>query len=185
MWLSEEAVLDYLDRKYQQRFGEHSITRFLLRQRDLIYHRLLSIQGGSGDVRDATLYETLRELDSVTLAEWRENLTTSLVEFVRVNGARVPLRDDTVLFDIPRRRLDTSGPIYIAMDNGDVRPIQDLAGPVQRVVTEFEKLAKRIRIFVSPDLGKHCSRELLIKRRSELLKLAEDAIPNASTSQVR
>jgi hypothetical protein len=71
------------------------------------------------------------------------------------------------------------------MDNGDVRPIQDLAGPVQRVVTEFEKLAKRIRIFVSPDLGKHCSRELLIKRRSELLKLAEDAIPNASTSQVR
>ena len=88
--------------------------------------------------------------------------------------------EEDALLDIPGRRLDISGDIFIETENGSVVPIQNIPGPVQRIFTEFERLAKRLRVFVHPRIAHLIGKETLIARRDELLALLEDSLPKGA-----
>lgn len=186
MWKSEEAVLEYLNDKFKARFGADSITHMVLRDKSRIYQRLVSVQGTSIDRKETSLYESLADLDGPKLSTYLENLRGRVEEFVRhLSGGGVSVLEEDVLLDIPGRRLDISGDIFIETENGSVVPIQNIQGPVQRIVTEFERLAKRLRVFVHPRIAHLIGKETLIARRDELLALLEDSLPKGPRQQVK
>lgn len=186
MWMSEEAVLDYLSSKFRARFGTDSIVGLLIREPKAVFQRLISIQGASPDRRESQLYDNLASLSHIQLDDCRKRFLHSLDEYARtLGGDWVALNDSDVLFDIPGRRLDTAGDIYIALDTGGYRRIADIPGPVQRVVTDFERLAKRMRVFLHPRLTSLLDKRMRLARRGDILRLLEDSLPTGPEVQVR
>ncbi len=186
MWRPEEQVLEYLNDKYNARFGTDSITRLILRDRSTIYDRFLTIQGASRDAREGALYDALVALDPLELQACRLRLANALADYMRSTfSAGVTLGEEHILFDIPGRRLDTAGPIYIELANGEVRPIEDVHGPIQRLVGDFERLAKRARVFVHPRILRIVGTPALAARRADLMKLVRESLPPSAGSQIR
>lgn len=186
MWRPEEAVLEYLNEKFTKRFGADSLTRDLLTNPKSVYHRLFSVQGASADRREAAAYDALSNLTPEDLELCRANLTEKLAEHLRGTLKKgITLGADDILFDIPARRLDTSGSIYISMETGEVKAIEDIPGPIQRVLTDFERLAKRMRVFVHPRVGQEIHPSALLSNRLDILKLIEGSIPAKPVAQVR
>ena len=186
MWLSEESVLRYLDDKYKARFGSESISRLIVQDQRTIYRRLLSVQGASQDRRESELYDAISNLDLHNLELCRTNLATELADYLRtIFGSAINIGDDDVLFDIPGRRLDTAGPIYVKLDTGEVRAVHELPGPIQRVITDFERLAKRMRVFIHPNIAQHLDPEILLLKRSEILDILERSLPQGPVDQVK
>jgi len=186
MWLSEESVLRYLDDKYKARFGSESISRLIVQDQRTIYKRFLSVQGASQDSRESELYDAISNLDLHNLELCRANLASQLADYLRtIFGSAISIGDDDVLFDIPGRRLDTAGPIYVKLETGEVRAVHELPGPIQRVITDFERLAKRMRVFINPNIARHIDPEVLLLKRSEILSIMEQSLPQGSVDQVK
>ena len=185
MWKTDESALDYLNANYRKHFGEDSIAQFMLRQPSSIYQRLVSIRGASSD-HEEELYHSIAAMQYDKLESYRSRLTERLGEYLGpATGNDLKLTDADVLIDIPGRSLDTAGPILIEMDNGEVRRIDTIPGPVQTVLTRFEQLAKRLRVFVSPRVADRLNKQILIDNRSELVKAVEESIPDSKPSQVK
>jgi HD superfamily phosphohydrolase/serine/threonine protein kinase len=186
MWQSEESVLEYLNAKHHARFGTDCIARFILRNPASVYQRLFSISGAASVERERRLYTDITGLDAQALETFRTNATSALSDFLRVQSLNDALGFEDVLLDIPGRRLDMSGEIFIRLDSGEVKRIQDLPGPVARLTGEFEQLVKRLRVFVHPRIAEKIGQQALHSRRAEMVKLLEDAIPKRGTaSQIR
>jgi hypothetical protein len=60
---------------------------------------------------------------------------------------------DEILIDIPRRRLDAGGEVYIAGDDGKARLLSDLSDPVRAISRHYQHLTKSIRVFASPRIA--------------------------------
>jgi len=99
-------------------------------------------------------------------------------------GAPVVPQLEDVLIDIPGRRLDPSGQIYIVRDSGVAELLSSLEGPVKHVLTEFDWLAKRIRVFVSPRIDPGESVSTLAFREGMIEAMYKTLLP-ARASQVR
>jgi uncharacterized protein len=177
MWQSEEAVLEYLNAKHVHRYGIDSITRFILRDQTLVYQRLVSIQGASTNDRESKLYAEITGLDFDRLEKFRQNATEAFANLLEVYKFGETLGPDDVLFDIPGRRLDMSGPIYIRLESGEAKKMHDLAGPVERLSKEFDALVKRLRVFVNPRIMNRIDPEVSLTKRQDMIKLLEQAIP--------
>ena len=186
MWGSEEFVLKYLNERYYARFGKNSIVNLILKDRKTVYERLFSIQGVSSNTQEAELYNTITMLDALKLETFRRNLCEELEKYIRnVCNAGITIGEDDLLIDIPGRRLDTAGPICIEQETGEVRRIEDIQGPVQRVVIDFERLAKRMRIFVPQSIIDIVSRDKLVNKRSDILNVLENSLSKDGVDQVR
>jgi len=186
MWKSEEAVLEYLNDKHLSRFGADCIARFILRDPTSVYQRILSISGASTVERERKLYADIMALDSATLETFRLSATSFLSDFLRVQSYNEALGPEDVLLDLPGRRLDMSGPIFIRLDTGDTKIIHDLPGPVTRLAGEFEGLVKRLRVYVNPRIVRKLDANLPRTGRMEMIKLLENAIPKrGAASQIR
>ena len=90
-----------------------------------------------------------------------------------------------MIFDIPGRRLDTAGPIYVELSTGEVRVLEDIQGPIEGFLDKFDEFAKRMRVFVHPSAMDKIRKETLIDKRPEILKLLELSLPDQTVSQVR
>ena len=186
MWKSEESVLEYLNEKHVVRFGSDCIARLILREPTSIYQRVLSISGASTAERESNLYMRILALDSTNLEAFRLAATASLADFLKVRSVMEELGPEDVLLDLPGRRLDMSGPIYMALDSGDVKSISELPGPVARLAGEFEGLVKRVRVYVSPRIVKKLNPDVIRTGRMDMIKLCEDAIPKrGAASHIR
>jgi hypothetical protein len=186
MWKSEEAVLEYLNERHLGRFGADCIARFILRDPNSVYQRILSISGASIVERERKLYARILNLSSAGLEEFRIAATSSLSDFLRVRAFNETLGPEDVLLDLPGRRLDMSGPIFMKLDNGDTKMIHELPGPVARLAGEFEGLVKRLRVFVNPRIVRKLDPNLPRLGRMEMIKLFEDAIPKrGAASQIQ
>jgi HD superfamily phosphohydrolase len=185
MWKSEEAVLEYLNEKHLGRFGADCIARFILRDPSSIYQRILSISGASTVDREKRLYSNIMNLNSENLEKFRASATSLLSDFLSVQSFNETLGPEDVLLDLPGRRLDISGPIFIRLENGDTKMIHELPGPVTRLAGEFEGLVKRLRVFVNPRIVRKLNNNLSRSGRMEMIKLFENAIPTlGAASQI-
>lgn len=178
MWRSEEGVLEYLNDKYRARYGGDSIIHSLLQDRQKIYQRFVSIQGASRDQREADLYEKIQRLASADLEKWRkESLRKHLNDYLRDQQVDVVASEDDVLLDIPGRRLDTAGAIYVELETGEIRAIEDIPGPIPQIAKEFEGLVKRLRVFIHPRIARMIPKDRLLKKRSVLLGILDESLP--------
>lgn len=57
--------------------------------------------------------------------------------------------------------------------------------PIQRVITDFERLAKRMRVFINPQIAKHLDPEILLMNRSQILGILERSLPKGPVDQVK
>jgi len=187
MWRSEAEVLAYLNEKYKARFGVDSITQFVARDPRAVYRRLVTIQGGSQDPGEAQTYAKIAKLEPKPLEDCRKRLAVALRDHVKaIVGREIPVgEDDDVLFDIPRRELNISGSIYMAMDDGEVRGISEISAPVAQVTGDFVKLAHRIRVYVHPRIAQAIGDRALVTDRPNLLKMVEKACPTGTVDQVK
>jgi hypothetical protein len=168
------------------RFGADCIARFIIRAPDTVYQRILSISGASTVDRERRLYAKIMSLNSVDLEAFRVAATSTLSDFLRVQSFNETLGPEDVLLDLPGRRLDISGPIYIKLDNGDTKMIQELTGPVARLTGEFEALVKRLRVYVNPRIVRKLDTNLSRSGRMDMIILFEDAIPKrGAASQIQ
>jgi hypothetical protein len=147
MWKSEESVIDILNDQYKNMYGGDSIIADLLKQPSKLYKRLFSLQGTDLEPGEQRVREVLQGYSRGQVYDYRKRLVAKLNEKLKPS---TKLRLQDVLLDIPGRRLDPSGSIYIVRDSGEPRLLSELEGPVKHVLTEFSGLAKRIRIFVAP-----------------------------------
>jgi hypothetical protein len=186
MWKSEEAVLEYLNEKHRARFGVECITRLILKDPRTIYRRILSISGAAISERERKLYGEITSLSPASLEKFRLAATLSLSDFLQLRSINETLEHEDVLLDLPGRRLDMSGPIYIKLDSGEAKAIHELPGPVARLAGEFEGLVKRLRVYVNPRIVNKLDPDLLRSGRVEMIKLLENAIPKrGAASQIK
>lgn len=148
MWKSEESVIEMLNDLFKAKYDQDSIIADLLKQPSNIYKRLYSLQGTDLTTSEQKVHDALEKYTNVQLLTFRERLASNLNKELKSSPS---LRARDILLDIPGRRLDSSGHIYIVRDSGEARLLADLEGPVKHVINEFSGLAKRIRIFVPPD----------------------------------
>jgi HD superfamily phosphohydrolase len=180
LWMTEEAVLLYLDEKWRQKFGgSDSIVREVLKDRTKVYEMLLSIQDASGGEIEQDICYRVTRLGPEDLERWRLNLCAGLREMLGGNGHQ----DDQVLLDVPGRRLEKVGNVFISTEAGEVKRIQDMGGPVSQVAPSLGLLAKRLRVFVHPDVMTR-TREQRPVNREDLVKLLSDCLPRTASQAV-
>jgi HD superfamily phosphohydrolase len=187
MWKPEEIVLYYLNEKYKNRFGVDSIINSILKDPTQVYQRVFSLQGAGSDRRENNIYDKIISLNPEELEALHENLSEKYEKYIRdTHNKDISINSGELLIDIPHRRLDTAGDIYIALDSGTVKAVEELQGPILRTVTEFEKLTKRIRVFVDPKISRVLGADVL-KYRPQFLAAIEEAtqIPEKSKEQVK
>jgi HD superfamily phosphohydrolase len=186
MWQSEEAILKYLNDKYFNRYSSNSITQNILRDRSTIYKKLLSIRGDSSDSLESEIYEEFYKADLAKREKCRKEFIKIIEDYLRKTfGVGLEITDDDLLLDIPGRRLDTAGPIFIELDNGEVKPIALIDGPIKRLISDFEKLTKNMRVFINPKIINKIDKFKLISKRSEIMALFEKAMPRDNLNQVK
>lgn len=186
MWLSEESILKYLDDKYYNRYSNHSITQNIMKDRNTVYLKLLSIRGDSSDPLESEIYNEFYQADLKKREECRKefikNLEDYLAETFKIG---ISITDDDLLLDIPGRRLDTAGPIYIEMDSSEVKSLGSINGIIKRLISDFEKLTKNMRIFLNPKIMNKIDTNEIISKRNELIKLFKQSIPKGKPDQVK
>ena len=79
---------------------------------------------------------------------------------------------DDVLIDIPRRKLDKGGVVYIdSRAFGGMRALHEVSRPVEAIISNYQELTTRIRVFISPRLDKVFPKEQRRREREEISKL--------------
>jgi hypothetical protein len=180
LWMTEEAVLLYLDEKWRQKFGgSESIVREVLKDRTKVYETLSSIQDASGGQIEQDICYRVSRLGPADLERWRLNLCAGLREMLGEDG----LQDDQVLLDVPGRRLEKVGSVFITTEAGEVKHIQEMGGPVSQLAPSLGLLAKRLRVFVHPDVMSRV-RGLRAVNHMELVKLVSDSLPKTTNQAV-
>lgn len=150
MWKSEDSALDLLNARYRDKFGNDSIIADLVKQPARLYRRICSLLGTTEMPQsEMRIHEELQVYSNKQVREYREKLIAGLNKNKVLNFPRQMALED-LLLDIPGRRLDPSGPIYIVREWGEAQLLSGMEGPVKHVLSEFSGLAKRIRVFVSP-----------------------------------
>ncbi len=185
MWLPGEGVLEHIDARHKDRFDRSgSLTASILKDPTTIYGRLVSVQGGSPGPRDSELYTKIHAMSAQQIAKFQENLCSVLQD--RIGETGFPLHDGDLLVDVPGRRLDRPGVIYLQMASGEARDIEAMEGSsIPGVLKAFEGLAKRIRIFAHPRVLRKLTEQGVANDRAQIVTLLGKAIPKSLTGQVR
>jgi HD superfamily phosphohydrolase len=183
MWRSEEEVLAALNGRFKEKFGRDSVIANILRKPTTVYTRLFSLQGADSSPRESEIYERLLALDSDSLDNFRRELTVALND--RFCKGHHRFGADDVLLDIPRRELDTSGDIYIRRESGSAESLYTVEGPVKNVLTKFDELAKRVRIFIKPGIIELPKSIHTSSLRTKILEDISQSLPKALPNQVR
>jgi hypothetical protein len=88
----------------------------------------------------------------------------------------VSIRADEVLLDVPGRSVDSGGKVYVEHADGRVLLLSELSQPVNHLGENYNVLAKRARVFVSPRIAQRLPDEWRIKTRPAIEELLHDSI---------
>lgn len=153
MWLSDLEALRFLDKQFQTQFGQPSILSGMIEDRGRIYKRIYTVRAGVGDGSEDALYGEFRRLDYGAELTFRRHLASALGQYFSSGGSAVAISDDELLVDIPRREMDGGGAVYVSTSDGQLSPLANLSEPIRSISSNYELLAKRVRIFLSPRLA--------------------------------
>jgi len=70
---------------------------------------------------------------------------------VKLTPAKTPstrISEEDVLLDVPRRPMDSGGAVFVNLPNTGIVPLVDLSEPIRMINANYERLAKRARVFL-------------------------------------
>ena len=177
MWKGDAEAVRYLNAGAKAQFGGESILSGLIEDRTRLYKRLYTVRTGMGDDADDEIYARVRRLDYVQESKFRLELACRLGEYLSKGTTRVIVGDHEVLVDIPRREMDTGGNVYLSGFGRDhLTSLSNFSDPVRSISLNYEKLTKRVRFFISPEVGAALGTRQRESRRMDLQKLISGAL---------
>ena len=150
LWSGDLAALAYLNATYAQKVGRLSIINGFPEVRKSLYKRLYTFRVNESE-EDKVLLDRIKTLNF----EGEKNICKSIAQCVAasVGLSRGAVGEDDVLIDIPGRRMDSGGEVYVVLGNGTVETLARVSEPIRHVNDNYLHLAKRARLFVSPRLA--------------------------------
>lgn len=153
---SDQDAVRWLDREYQRLTGRASPLAHLVEDRGRLYRRLFTLRPEK-DAIDDSMFEKIQALvASHGLVEAqkqiRQRMLPGLMSLLRAPTPPVQLHE--LLIDIPARKMDYGG--ETVMVRGDELTTLDLVSSSALAQKDaFDKLAKRVRLYVHPRLARH------------------------------
>ena len=128
----------------------HKLIGAMTGGRRRFYKRVLALNRVFDDIRHHNAYERVYHLDRDAVVALREELAATISRAV---GCRATLND--VIIDTPPRDKDRVESVKVVYADGGTeteRRLDEVSKVVQGIGTDFMKVVKKIRIFVSPEV---------------------------------
>lgn len=187
LWQGDIEALRYLDHRYYTEVGQPSILNGIIEDRSRLYKRIYTVNAGFADPAEDQIYVSCRRLDYQAERRFLTELALAVSElFPRPAGART-LTEGDLLIDIPRRPIDSGGPVYIASSSSrELVPLSELSVPIGSITENYDRLTKRVRIFVNPLCAGHITKEWRDRNRKQVQSFILEALDKShAQSQVR
>ena len=182
LWHGDIDALRYLDNKYRAIYHRPSLVHELEIDRTKLYRSLYTTEPEPrlSDDADSELFESLRALAGGAREQFCQTVATGLTALMRRTGRNLQVAPDEVLLDVPGRKVDSvGGRVMVQRADGEIRRLSEISEPVHFLAANYEALAKRARIFVSPRVAEHACDGSDPHRRQELQTLLRGAAHDA------
>ena len=180
--MSQDEVLRYLNERFRTIYGHDSVLGGLIDGRREIYKRVLSLRVPADDPRDKAVFQSLYDMNATGRQSFEAKMSSGIENFLKQKyKVTLDIMPEEVLVDVPGRRLDDIGDIHVQPESGGAVPIGQISQVAKDLSGEFNQLAKKARVFVSPRLSKYITREVRLRYRDELLLIASHALPASQT----
>jgi len=176
IWLDDLEAMRYLDRKYLDVYGKISPLHELEIDRRRLYKRLYTTHPERELGSDDALLDGMKHLSGEKRRQFREHVASGLSDLLSGSGSAVEVDSDDVLYDVPGRKLDSGGRVYVRGGDGQVVPLASLSAPVREVDKNYEALAKRARIFVSPEIARYFPGNRRLELREQIARILHTAL---------
>lgn len=185
-WRDDTEAVRWLDARHTAVFEAPSVLHDLLSDRRTLFRRLYTVRP-DGDAADTELY---RQLDTALATNEGERRTrvaiaASLSDYLSTPSTRVTVTESDVLVDLPRRPLDRGGVAYVVRPSREVKELADISDAVKALNASFDRLTKRVRVFVSPWVADILSGRRTTDRDEIHHRLREAATDATSRDEVR
>lgn len=145
---SDDAFLAWLVERSASDTMTHRLLSAMTGGRRQFYKRVLALSRVFDDIRHHNAYERIYHLNRQELTQLRGEIARFLAQLLEM-----PVGIEEVLIDTPPRdkdRIETVDIVYGSGARRFSRPLPELSKVVQGIATDFVKVVKKIRIFVSP-----------------------------------
>jgi HD superfamily phosphohydrolase len=151
MWSGDIAALKFLDSTFRDAYKRSSIVNALIEDAGKRYVRLYTLRTLRADAPDASLYASMAGLTVEQEFALAREIARQLEE--RSRHLLGSVHEDEVLIDIPRRPLDSGGSVYVSAQRHAPLLLNEISEPVRSVIRNYDRMAKSIRVYVSPRLA--------------------------------
>lgn len=146
----DDAFLQWLVERSPPETLTHRLLSSMTGGRRRFYKRLLALNRVFDDIRHHNAYERIYHLDPAELDQLRHQIAAELARLTRTL-----VTSDDVIIDTPPRDKDRIETVKVVHRHGSrptELPLEQLSKVVQGIATDFVKVVKKIRVFVSPEL---------------------------------
>jgi HD superfamily phosphohydrolase len=170
----DTAALHYLSEEYLRAFNAPAPISGLTTNRDRIYKRVFGLPlRGNESLLNAfhdEQYGFARRKAALT------KIHKVIEQFASANGYGDEIQRGEVLLDMPLRRMDLGGPIFIRIPEGAVEPATKVSPLLKVLDDNFGELSKVLRVFVSPRVRDAVGKDVWARSYLALRKDTLDAL---------
>jgi serine/threonine protein kinase len=180
----DAGALEYLADEFLRAFETPAPISGLVSNRDRIYKRVFELPLiGHEQLLNAFL-DDQHGLARRTAA--LKQISGIIQAFAREKGYKEKILDGEVLLDIPLRKMDLGGPIYIRTAEGEVKPAVAVSPLLSVLHSKFGDLSKVLRVFVSPRIRDKLGKEAWEAGQSQLrISTMQALISSQSKSEIK
>lgn len=154
--LGEAGALEYISEKYRKAFNEEPPIAGLATNRSLIYKRIFDMSSEEND--NLLLSFQDEEIGIKKHKEAQKNLHKVVSYFLKSVGFKETIRSCEVILDIPRRKMDLGGNIFIRGNDGRIEKAIIKSPVLKQLEESFGAMSKVFRVFVSPRIRSYLSK---------------------------
>jgi HD superfamily phosphohydrolase len=175
-WCTDVEALRYLDAKFKSQIDCPSILDGVLEDRSRVYRRLYTVRAGLKDEADDALFKACRSLRFEEERKLCAEIAKNLGDLLSKGLNKVMVDENEVLMDIPRREMDSGGPVYFDLGKPELVTLATISEPIRSLNVNYEQLTKRVRFFISPRVAGSLGRERLTTRRGEFQHIISESL---------
>lgn len=170
----DTAALHYLAEEYFRTFNTPAPISGLTTNRDRIYKRVFGLPiRGNESLLNAYYHEQHGFVRRKTASTLIQN---AIEDLAKAHGYHNQIQRGEVLLDMPLRRMDLGGPIYIKTAEGTIEPATKVSPLLDVLDKNFGELSKVLRVFVSPRLRDAVGKDVWERKYNVLRKSILDAL---------
>jgi len=150
--LGEAGALEYLALAYQQMYRREAPIEGLGTNRDRVYKRVFEMAFSGGELEKAL--DKFHDIEAAPLNrdEAQQRVSSVIQDFLQAAGAPINIEPGEVLLDIPLRKMDLGGVIFIRKKDGSIEPATKVSHVLRELEQNFSLMSKVLRIYVAPHI---------------------------------